>query len=252
MDLKRSMRVARIVAIFSLVLLLGACAPKEEDRGQALVSARAALGQILNAYPNFTSFGAENNYLLFEAPSGVKMVFSRDFSLNEGDPANKAQNMDISLSFFSDEFVAAGTDLNKLCAPTSEDFRVGGDNFPEIVVSWELGADSFKKSDNAAGPIEALLTVFDEIARSQPERFIVDTKRGLYGIDLGRGDSIMWAKRPDKTKKDFIFSFDAAPYLAAGTDLSKLYNFSVFIQRLKKPDGGVVEIKKLERAGDRV
>jgi len=252
MQLKKRNPVVAALAIAFLALTLGACAAKQEDRSSAISSARAALAEILNAIPNFTTFGTDNNYVLFSAPSNIDLEFACDFAFNESDPSYKSQVKDFSLSFFSDEYVEAGLDLDKLCNPQNEDFRIGGESFPKIVVSWELGSNSLKKSNPEAGPIEALLTVFDEILRSQPERFLTDTDRGLYGIDLGRGDSILWAKQPSKTKTDFIVSLDPAPFIAAGAKVEKLINFSLVRSKIKNSEGKVVEVQKLEQSGDRL
>ena len=119
---------------------------------------------------------------------------------------------DITRTFSAAPFLRAGLDIAKLPADFFYDNASG-------ILTLRNEISNTKFPAIAANSFSGLFSEFLKTNRS-----IVGYHEALdhYGIKLGNGNMLEWAKDPANNDKDLVFVLNPAPFLAAGLDTGRL------------------------------
>ena len=173
------------------------------------------------------------------SPAGDEVSFSSDFSRNNSAAGVDFEAPDVEFSFDAAPFVAAGLDIAKLPKAPGIEYELEDGRF---MYHFELGSEKF--SADARKSLEA---TFAEIVRTQRARIGYHEKLDHYGIRLGNGDMLEWAKDMSKNDKDLVFVLDPAPFIAAGVDPAKIQGWSFAKVETKDDSGKTIQVDKLLR-----
>jgi len=66
-----------------------------------------------------------------------------------------------------------------------------------------------------------------------------------YGIAIGKGNMIEWARDININDKDYVLVLNPEPFIAAGLDVAKLSGFVYAAVKVKDTNGKKVEVMKL-------
>jgi hypothetical protein len=162
------------------------------------------------------------------SPGGDVVSLSADFS---------KPGPDASFSFDAAPFTAAGLDVSKMGAAAGLGYALEGGR---LVYSFELGDQAF--GADASKSIEA---AFAEILRKHRARIGYHEKLDHYGIKLGGGNMLEWAKDLGSNDKDLVFVLDPGPFIAAGVDPAKIEGWAFAAVDTKDDSGKPVKLDKL-------
>jgi hypothetical protein len=107
---------------------------------------------------------------------------------------------------------------------------------------FELGSDGF-----AADAKKSIEATFAQIVKSQRARIGYHEKLDHYGIKLGGGNMLEWAKDMSKNDKDLVFVLDPAPFIAAGVDPAKIAGWAFAKVETKDDSGKTIQVDKILR-----
>jgi hypothetical protein len=200
--------------------------------------ANSSFKAMADASKDRVKWSNEDQAWTLAAPDGEEFSLSSDFSRNEGSGGMAdMEKPDAEFSFDAAPFVAAGLDIAKL--PMTEGIKYELEE-GRFMIHFELGKDKFspeaKKSMDAA---------FAEIARTERARIGYHEKLDHYGIKLGGGDMLEWAKDLASNDKDLVFALDPEPFKIAGIDPAKIRGWTLAKVETKDDAGKTVLVDKL-------
>lgn len=169
------------------------------------------------------------------SPDGDRFVWSRDFS--------RTDLPDAALSFDAAPFLAAGLDPALLPA---DRFRYDAEA-GRLAVTAELSDAPFDATA-AATPLGA----FREIVRTSRGAIGYHEALDHYGIALGGGNMLEWAKDSGKNDKDLVFVLDPKTLQDAGLKPDALQGWKLAPVKTKDADGRPIEVEKLLKPFDLV
>lgn len=208
-----------IVAIFAF----SACQALDVV-GKASITSFDAL---LKAIPDKVSSDSSKDGWTIDAPDGqVKIILSKDFSRTQPD---------IRMEFDAAPFINAGLDTTKL---PSGIYTFDQSN-KHIILTAEYGKDKFVYNGDAT-PIET----FKEIVRTH--RKIIGYHENLehFGIPLGNGNMLEYAKDINKNDLDMVFALSPKPLIEAGVNPSILKGWILGKVQVMSKDGEKVLVDK--------
>lgn len=224
-----------VVATALVATALAGCAATDVVAKVANTSFKA----VAEASAGRVSWSDEDQSWVLASPAGDQVYFSSDFSRNNSGGAADLEKPDAEFSFDAAPFLAAGLDIAKLpaVAGIKYEFEDG-----RLMYHFELGGAKF--SPDAKKSLEA---AFAEIVRTERARIGYHEKLDHYGIKLGNGNMLEWAKDMTANDKDLVFVLDPAPFIAAGVDPAKIAGW-VFAKVETKDDAGKsIQVDKLLR-----
>ncbi len=183
----------------------------------------------------------EQSWIL-ASPAGDEISFSSDFARNNSTDGSDPGKSDIGFSFDAAPFLAAGLDIAKLPPADGIKYELRDGRF---LYRFELGNDRF--SPDARESPEA---TFAEIIKTERARISYHEKLDHYGIKLGGGNMLEWAKDTAKNDKDLVFVLDPAPFVAAGLDATKIEGWTFAAVETRDDAGKTVFVDKLLRPFD--
>jgi hypothetical protein len=185
----------------------------------------------------------EDQAWVLSSPAGDEVAFSSDFARNasQGGMADM-ERPDVEFSFDAAPFVAAGLDIAKL--PKAEGIKYELDE-GRFMLHFELGQDKF-----ASDAKKSLAATFAEIVRTQRPRIGYHEKLDHYGLKLGNGNMLEWAKDMAKNDKDLVFVLDPGPFIAAGVDPAKIGGWAFAKVETKDDSGKAIQVDKLLKPFD--
>jgi hypothetical protein len=204
--------------------------------------AKTSFAALVKASGQRVSLDSTENSWAIASPAGDQVFISPDFSRNNGSGKADMDKPDAEFSFDAKPFLDAGLNPDKL---------VGAENYAyeiedgRLMLHFELGDQAFSK--NAAASIDG---AFSEIVRTQRDRIGYHEKLDHYGIKLGGGNMLEWAKDLSKNDKDLVWVLNPGPFIAAGLDPAKVAGWAFAKVELKDDAGKTVLEDKLLKPFD--
>ena len=240
MNMKRTNRISLTLgALFAAGALAAGCAETDIVAKVAKTSFKA----LLEASPGRVAFDQEEGAWGLSSPGGDRVFFAADFSRNGGEGQAADMDMpDVEFTFDVAPFLAAGLDPSKLVGAEGLRYEVEDD---ELMLHFELGSDAF-----AATAKDSLEAAFAEIVRSQRARLGYHAKLDHYGIKLGEGNMLEWAKDLSTNDKDLVFVLNPEPLIAAGLDPAQVSGWAYAQVEMEDEEGKTISPWKLLRPFD--
>ncbi len=201
--------------------------------------ANSSFKAVADASSGRVKWSEEDQAWTLSSPAGDEVSFSSDFARNNTVAGVDFDKPDVEFSFDAAPFVAAGLDIAKLPKVDGIKYELEDGRF---MYHFELGSDKF-----AADAKKSLEATFAEIVRTQRARIGYHEKLDHYGIKLGNGSMLEWAKDMSKNDKDLVFVLDPAPFIAAGVDPAKIQGWAFAKVETKNDAGKTIQVDKLLR-----
>ncbi len=201
--------------------------------------ANSSFKAVADASAGRVAWSDEDQAWSLSSPAGDKVSFAADFSRNNSSSGVDFDKPDVEFSFDAAPFIAAGLDIKKLPAVDGIKYELEDGRF---MYHFELGADKL-----AAAAKASLEASFAELVRTQRARIGYHEKLDHYGIKLGGGNMLEWAKDMSKNDKDLVFVLDPAPFIAAGVDPAKIQGWAYAKVETKDDAGKAIQVDKLLR-----
>ena len=227
--------IATAAALAALSLGMASCAATDVVAKVANTSFKA----VAEASSSRVKWSDEDQAWTLSSPAGDEVSFSADFARNNSAAGADFDKPDVEFSFDAAPFIAAGLDIAKLPKVDGIKYELEDGRF---MYHFELGSDKF--SADAKKSLEA---IFAEIVRTQRARIGYHEKLDHYGIKLGNGNMLEWAKDMSKNDKDLVFVLDPAPFAAAGVDPAKIQGWAFAKVETKDDAGKTIQVDKLLR-----
>lgn len=130
-----------------------------------------------------------------------------------GDAFSLGAAPDAAFSLDAAPFLAAGLDPERLKGPEGTAYALGAGR---LVLSFELG--DIPNSE----PPATMGAAFRSLLAARRDLVGWHAALDHYGISLGGGNMIEWARDMEKNDKDLVFVLDPAPLAAAGMDPARV------------------------------
>lgn len=139
------------------------------------------------------------------SPGGETITFGGD---------DAAGSNELVVTFDARPFLDAGLDLSRLPAGSQVD---GDGPYARVVTRYDRGAGTF--SDGAVfQPLEAL----QDLVHNHRMMLGYHTALGHFGLALGGGNMVEWAKDQHANDKDLVFVLNPQPFADAGVDVASV------------------------------
>jgi hypothetical protein len=201
--------------------------------------ANTSFKAVSDASSGRVTWSDENQAWTLASPAGDTVAFASDLARNNSAAGVDFDKPDVEFSFDAAPFIAAGLDIAKFPKVDGIKYELEDGRF---MYHFELGGDKF--SADAKKSLEA---TFAEIVKTQRARIGYHEKLDHYGIKLGNGNMLEWAKDLSKNDKDLVFVLDPAPFIAAGVDPAKIQGWIFAKVETKDDSGKTIQIDKLLR-----
>jgi hypothetical protein len=199
---KQALSALAIAAAMALLLafLLAGCSALDVVGKTAIITFQALLDKTSGS----VALEAATNRWVLTSPQGEKFEWSVDFS---------GQGPDFRLAFDATPYLQAGLDPTLLPAERYQfDPRER-----TLSLRFEVGAERFTYKGSPS-PLDTFTRIV------QKHRPLIGYHEALdhYGISLGDGNMLEWAKDMDKNDKDLVFVLNPKPLLQAGVDPARI------------------------------
>jgi hypothetical protein len=238
--MKKSRIFWAIAPAFAIIAALGAAGCSGTDVVAKV--ANTSFKALAEASSGRVAWSEGERSWVLSSPAGDEVSFASDFSRNNAAAGADLDKPDVEFSFDAAPFLAAGLDIAKL--PKVEGMKYELED-GMLMYHFELGSDKFPPE--AAKSIEG---TFAEIVRTQRARIGYHEKLDHYGIKLGGGNMLEWAKDLSKNDKDLVFVLDPAPFAAAGVDPAKIKGWAFAKVETKDDSGKAIQVDKLLKPFD--
>lgn len=234
-DRASAIAFATATALGATALGLAGCSATDVVAKVANTSFKA----VAEASSDRVKWSDEDQSWALASPEGDEVSFSSDFARNNSGASVDLDEPDVEFSFDAAPFIAAGLDIAKLPSVEGIKYELEGGR---LMYHFELGSDKFSPEAK-----KSLETTFAEIVRTQRARIGYHEKLDHYGIKLGNGNMLEWAKDMAKNDKDLVFVLDPAPFIAAGVDPAKIQGWAFAKVETKDDAGKTIQVDKLLR-----
>ncbi|MDR2480853.1 MAG: hypothetical protein LBD07_00980 [Spirochaetaceae bacterium] len=146
---------------------------------------------------------------------------------------------DVMLEFDAAPFIAAGLDPAKL--PVQFSYYEG-----KLMTGAKLGGEEITYSGDDVTPLAS----YEALVRLKRKAVGYHGALDHYGINLGNGNLFEWAKDMDTNDKDIVFVLDPAPFIAAGTDVSKIAGWIFTKVTVDDENGKPIQVDKIVKPFD--
>jgi hypothetical protein len=137
------------------------------------------------------------------------------------------------LEFDAAPFIAAGLDPEKL--PENFAFYEG-----MIMVGTKLGQETLRYS----GEVTPLAS-YEQIVKLKRPAIGYHGALDHYGVNLGDGNLVEWAKDMSTNDKDIVFVLNPEPFINAGADPSRVEGWTFTKVTVDDANGKPVEVDKI-------
>lgn len=182
---------------------------------------------ILNKSAIKVTENTKDNAWQLESPSGEVFMWGKDYSTKEAP--------DLMMAFKASPFIQAGLDVTKL----PQDMYRYDAGMDMLMIHTELGDQTFKYE----GDVTALKS-FEALVKSYRDRVGYHEALDHYGVALGDGNMVEWAKDSTKNDKDLVFVLNPEPLIKAGVDPSLVKDWAFAKVEVKNDKGEKVEVDK--------
>lgn len=195
-----SLRMIKLTGALALTTALISGCTQLDVVGQTAVTSFTGL---INAMPGKVTSTEDNLYWKVQSPAANAFVLSKSSDATETDAA-----MIIDVK----PFLNAGLNVSQL--PKEYIFDASSET---LTIGANLGKEPYKLK------IDAPITdVFGKLVKSYRDSIGYHEILDHYGIALGGGNMIEWAKDLSSNDKDLVFVLNPEPFIQAGTDPSKI------------------------------
>jgi len=236
----RAARIAGLVLAAAAIVAAQAGCAKTDVVAKFAKTSFAALAE---ASKDRVAWDDEEGAWSLKSPAGDEVLVAADFSRNgaAGGMADM-ERPDVEFSLDAAPFLAAGLDLAKLPAAEGIKYELEEGRF---MLHFELGSGAF-----AASAKKSLPEAFAEIVRTERPRIGYHAALDHYGIMLGGGNMLEWAKDPAKNDKDLVLVLEPGPLVAAGLDPAKVQGWAFAKVETMDDKGAKILVDKLLRPFD--
>jgi hypothetical protein len=217
-----------LAAAVMLALLLAGCAALDVVGKTAVRTFQVLLDKTSGS----VGLEAATNRWVLASPGGERFEWSADFSLD---------GPDFRLALDATPYLQAG--LNPARLPTE---RFQYDPLAKMLsLRFEIGTDKFTYAGSPS-PLDTFIRI---VAK---HRAIIGYHEALdhYGIALGDGNMVEWAKDMGKNDKDLVFVLNPEPLLQAGVDPARVAGWVFTKVPVKDAKGQTVEVDKFVKPYD--
>jgi hypothetical protein len=187
--------------------------------------------QILNRLPQaLTPDDANKGWSLAAPDNSARFIWSRNYA--------ESPRYDVMIEFDAAPFISAGLDPEKL----PENFSFTGNR---ITAGTKLGMEQLRYS----GEVTPLAS-YEQIVKLKRNSVGYHGAMDHYGVNLGNGNMFEWAKDMAANDKDMVFVLDPAPFIAAGTDPSRIEGWTFTKVTVDDENGKPIEVDKILKPFD--
>jgi hypothetical protein len=227
-------------------LFLGSCA----ETDVVVQGAASSFDALVKKLGTQVSWNQIDQALELDSPAGDAFKVSGDFSRNNDD----GMTPDLELAFSSAPFLAAGLDPAKLVSSQEITYQIEDGMF---MLHFEWSGEALKPLAGADGkplaapgtdqPAAGMVYAFKQLAAGWRDRIGYHEKLDHYGIALGGGNMVEWAKDLATNDKDLVFILNPEPLLAAGLDPAKLAKAGWILAKVDTRDaqGKAIQVERL-------
>lgn len=182
---------------------------------------------LLNQKGIQVSENTKDNAWELMSPGSEAFMWGKDYSTQDAP--------DLMMSFDASPFIQAGLDVTKL----SEEMYRYDLASNRLMIHTELGNEAFQyKGDVTA------LSSFEAMVKSYRDVIGYHEALDHYGVALGDGNMVEWAKDSTKNDKDLVFVLNPEPLIKAGVDPSKVKDWAFAKVEVKNDKGEKVQVDK--------
>jgi hypothetical protein len=134
-------------------------------------------------------------------------------TLTFGGDAPSGSN-ELVVTFDARPFLAAG--LNPSLLPVGAQFN-GGGAYASLVMRYEVGTGTFSDAAESQ-PLQAL----QDLVHNHRGILSYHAALGHFGLALGGGNMVEWAKDQHANDKDLVFALNPQPFADAGVDVANV------------------------------
>jgi hypothetical protein len=218
--LVKSVLIVSVIAIVSL----GSFAFSLDLVAQVAVKSFDALTK---AIPNKVAFDAQKGgWAITGLDNKERIILSKDFS---------SSRSDMVLEFDAAPFLAAGLNVAKL--PVGQ--YIYDQSTGKMSMPFDFGKEKFN-----AGAKQSILNTFKEIVNFHRSSIGYHEKLDHYGITMGDGNMLEWAKDMSTNDKDLVFVLNPKPFIKAGVNPAQLKEWIFAKVPVKDKSGRPIEVEK--------
>ena len=182
--------------------------------------------KVLKQIPGSIALDEMNGGWSLDAPdNSARFIWSKNYA--------ESPLHDVMLEFSAAPFIAAGLNPEKL--PETIAVYEG-----KIMVGTKLGQEVLKYSGEAT-PIAS----YEQIVKLKRKTIGYHGALDHYGVNLGSGNLFEWAKDMNTNDKDIVFVLDPEPFIAAGTDPSRIEGWVFAKVTVDDENGKPVQVDKI-------
>jgi hypothetical protein len=221
------MKMTMKLTAFFVLLAITACSKLDVVGNDSVRS----FNDLLQNAPELVSADEANNGWSIAAPDGnARFIWSKNYA--------ESPLYDVMLEFNVAPFIMAGLDLAKL--PDNFIFRNG-----TLTVGTKLGNQILSYQEEATP-----LASYEQIVKLKRANIGYHMQLDHYGISLENGNMFEWAKNLTTNSKDIVFVLDPAPFIAAGTDPTKIDGWLFAKVTVDDANGKPVHVDKILKPFD--
>ncbi|MDR1300882.1 MAG: hypothetical protein LBK43_00215 [Treponema sp.] len=191
----------------------------------------ASFDQVLQQIPQHLMADEVNRGWSLAAPDGsARFIWSRNYA--------ESPLYDVMLQFDAAPFITAGLDPEKL--PENFTFHEG-----KLMVGIKLGQETVQYS----GEITPLAS-YQQLVKLKRSSIGYHGALDHYGVNLGDGNLFEWAKDMGTNDKDIVFVLNPEPFIAAGTDPSRIAGWVFANVTVDDEKGKPIQVDKILKPFD--
>jgi hypothetical protein len=207
--------------VLTVIFTLAACQATDVVAKVSVTSFEA----VVNKLGDKVAFDQANNAWAITSPTGERFLLGKDFS----------GNLDTRHELDAQPFLNAGLDPAKLPA----DVYTYDKNANKLMVNGELGSDKFNYNGEPT-----IIDTYKELLRTHRASIGYHEKLDHYGIAMGNGNMLEWAKDMSKNDKDLVFVLNPEPFIKAGVDPTKVEGWIFTKVETKDANGKTIQVDK--------
>ena len=228
--MKRYSKIIVLLLCMGLLLTLStACSQIQKSLDVIGKGSVSSFGMLLEAMPENVAEDKERGAWVLTAPDqAVRFMWSKNWDSSAAG---------IMLELDARPFLAAGLDPDKL----PDAYRYDGKT---LTIGMELGEEAIPYEE-AKTPLAS----YEQIVFLKPQQIGYHMEMDHYGLSLGNGNMLEWAKDMDVNDKDIVFALNPESFLSAGVDPQGVEGW-IFAQIDTHENGKSVRVDKFIKPFD--
>jgi hypothetical protein len=203
-------------------------------------NSKTSFAKILETIPDNVEADDANGGWWLDAPDGTARFFwSADYSQDDTN--------DLEIDFDAKPFIAAGLNPDFVFPDTIsyKSTAADGEESATISIGTNLG-DEKPSYDGDDTPLSA----YEQIVNLYRNNIGYHEAMDHYGISLGDGNMLEWAKDMSKNDKDLVYVLNPEPFIDAGVDPESIDGWTYAKVPMMDENGKNIEVYKLLKPFD--